>query len=169
MKSLYAVDRCSSLSEKVPWQPKWNKVILYNVGVKNGAVKDTALSRGNLDDFQSLEAPHDPWNLKKSGKCYQGLLFTQTAPCPMLMASGQVRRDKTHPLLTPLRQNSWSLSLRVAVLGTNICSRGLHCSYILSTTNTHIHINDSDIFQASDKKEFSLPYLALHSQRTCWH
>lgn len=41
-----------------------------NVGVKNGKPKDTALSRGNLEDFQSLEAAHYPWNLKKSGTFY---------------------------------------------------------------------------------------------------
>lgn len=38
--------------------------------VKNGKQKDTALSGGNLEDFQCLEAAHYPWNLKISGKRY---------------------------------------------------------------------------------------------------
>lgn len=40
------------------------------VGVKNGKQKDTALSGGNLEDFQCLEAAHYPGNLKISGKRY---------------------------------------------------------------------------------------------------
>lgn len=44
--------------------------------------------------------------------------------------------DKTHPLLRPLHQNSWSLSLGVEVLGTDICSRGLRGSYIQLAAST---------------------------------
>ena len=44
-----------------------------NVGVSDGKAKDTALSRGDLHDFQSLQAAHCPWNFKKSGKRYYEL------------------------------------------------------------------------------------------------
>lgn len=44
--------------------------------------------------------------------------------------------NKTHPLLTLLHQSSWSPSLEVEALDTDICSRGLHGSYTPSTADT---------------------------------
>jgi len=39
--------------------------------MRNGKTKDTALPRGNFEDFQSLEAAHYTWNLNKSGTFIQ--------------------------------------------------------------------------------------------------
>lgn len=124
---------------------------------KGGAsTKDTFLSWSDLEYFQSLKTAHYPRYYKKNGRKHfdKGKGFWRS------------RKDKTHPLLRPLHLNSWSLSLGVGVLGTDICSRGLHGSYIQLAANTQGKIKkclepraDVDFYH----------YLSLQSQGACWH
>lgn len=93
---LIHLDDWAENCEAKPKQMKSNNISqegpVYRVG-EFRMEKDTALSGGNLEDFQSLEAAHYPWNLKKSGKFDLKLsfTFTQTVLCAQLMAPGQVK------------------------------------------------------------------------------
>lgn len=68
-------------------------------------------------------------------------------------------RNNTHPLLTPLHQSSWSLSLGVGALGRDIYSRARHGSYTLSTADT----------QTNSITSFKVPGLTEGKQRAAFY